>query len=207
MDPNNRPTKASETRRSFLASTSLTAAGVALGTSGIARAAHPFGDDTIRIGLIGSGGRGTQAVTQALNTSDKVKLVAIGDAFRDRIDRCLGDRNVRKYEAKIDLPEEKKFVGFDAYQKVIDSDVDLVLLATPPGFRPIHFEAAVNAGKHVFMEKPVAVDAPEFVGSWRQRRSPRPRAWVLALVCSGGTTRNTSKPCSEFKMAKLAMLD
>jgi myo-inositol 2-dehydrogenase / D-chiro-inositol 1-dehydrogenase len=143
-----------------MASTSLAAAGAALSTSGIVRAAHPFGDDTMRIGLIGSGGRGTQAVTQALSTSNNVKLVAIGDAFRDRIDRCLNDRSVRKLDAQIDIPEERKFVGFDAYQKVIDSDVDLVLLATPPGFRPIHFEAAVQAGKHVFMEKPVAVDAP-----------------------------------------------
>ena len=151
---------ATDSRRSFLATASLSAAAATLGTSGMVRAAHPFGDETIKIGLIGSGGRGTQAATQALQTSDKVKLVAVGDAFRNRIDRCLDDRSVRKLESKIDVPEERKFVGFDAYQQVIDSDVDLVILATPPGFRPIHFDAAVKAGKHVFMEKPVAVDAP-----------------------------------------------
>lgn len=151
-------------RRNFIAGSSIAAAGLALGASSIARAAHPFGDDTIRIGLVGSGGRGSQAVAQALSTSDNVKLVAVGDAFRNRIDGekdgCLNKRDVRKHSDKIDVPEERRFVGFDAYQKVIDSDVDLVILTTPPGFRPIHFEAAVNAGKHVFMEKPVAVDAP-----------------------------------------------
>lgn len=151
-------------RRQFLAGSSAAVAGAALASSSIAASAHPFGDDTIRIGLIGSGGRGTQAVAQALSTSDNVKLVAVGDAFRDRIDGetegVLNDRNVLKHSAKIDVPEERRFVGFDAYQNVIDSDVDLVILTTPPGFRPIHFEAAVNAGKHVFMEKPVAVDAP-----------------------------------------------
>lgn len=160
-DGNNEP-KAD--RRHFMAGSSLAAAGIALGASSIARAAHPFGDDTIRIGLVGSGGRGSQAVAQALNTSDNVKLVAVGDAFRNRIDGekegCLNKRDVLKHADKIDVPEERRFVGFDAYQKVIDSDVDLVILTTPPGFRPIHFEAAVNAGKHVFMEKPVAVDAP-----------------------------------------------
>ena len=163
MDSPQLPFSTSTNRRSFLAKTSAAGAATLLGTSGIVRAAHPFGDDTIRIGLIGSGGRGSQAVGQALSTSDNVKLVAVGDAFRDRIDGedgCLNKRDVRRHSAKIDVPEERRFVGFDAYQKVIDSDVDLVILTTPPGFRPQHFEAAVKAGKHVFMEKPVAVDAP-----------------------------------------------
>ena len=156
--------QSSTNRRQFLTQSSLTVAGATLtaglSTSGIVNAAHPVGDDTIRIGLIGTGGRGTQAVCQALSTEGNVKLVAVGDAFRNRIDGCLANRSVQKLSDRIDVPEERKFVGFDAYQKVIDSGVDMVLLATPPGFRPIHFEAAVNAGKHVFMEKPVAVDAP-----------------------------------------------
>ncbi len=150
-----------KSRRKFLAEGSVAVAGVALATSGgVVNAAHPFGDDTIKIGLVGCGGRGTQAVFQALSTEGSVKLVAVGDAFRDRIDRCLDNRDVQSRGDRIDVPEERKFVGFDAYQQVIDSGVDLVILTTPPGFRPIHFEAAVNAGKHVFMEKPVAVDAP-----------------------------------------------
>ena len=147
-------------RRTFLATTSLAAAGVALGTSGIVNAAHPFGDDVIKIGLIGCGGRGTQAAGQALSTSDNVKLVAAGDAFRDRLEGSLNSREIAGHGDRAKVPEENRFVGFDAYQKVIDSDVDLVILTTPPGFRPIHFEAAVKAGKHVFMEKPVAVDGP-----------------------------------------------
>ncbi|WP_425400515.1 Gfo/Idh/MocA family protein [Aeoliella sp.] len=158
--PNSTPANSGTDRRKFMAGTSLAAAGLALGASKIVGAAHPFGDETIRIGLIGTGGRGTQAVTQALRTSENVKLVAVADAFRNRIDGCMNDRSLKELSAQVDVPEERKFVGFDAYQKVIDSDVDMVLLTTPPGFRPMHFEAAVKAGKHVFMEKPVAVDAP-----------------------------------------------
>lgn len=160
MDPS---AKASSTnlsdRRAFIARTSL-AAGAVLAGSKIVGAAHPFGDDTIRIGLVGSGGRGSQAVVQALRTSPNVKLVAVGDAFADRIEGCLSQRDLQELSSQVDVPEERRFVGFDAYQQVIDSDIDLVILTTPPGFRPQHFEAAVKAGKHVFMEKPVAVDAP-----------------------------------------------
>lgn len=149
-------------RRSFLANSSAALAGVALASSSgsLVNAAHPGGDDTIRIGLIGCGGRGTQAVYQALSTEGKTKLVAVADAFRYRIDECLKDRHVASKGEQIDVPEERKFVGFDGYKQVMETDCDLVILTTPPGFRPIHFEAAVNAGKHVFMEKPVAVDAP-----------------------------------------------
>ncbi|QDU57696.1 Gfo/Idh/MocA family protein [Aeoliella mucimassa] len=147
-------------RRTFLASSSLAAAGLALGANGIVNAAHPFGDDVIKIGLVGCGGRGTQAAGQALSTGENVKLVAMGDAFSDRLEGSLNSRNIQDHGDKVDVPEERRFVGFDAYQKVIDSDIDLVILTTPPGFRPIHFEAAVKAGKHVFMEKPVAVDGP-----------------------------------------------
>src|SRR5690606_5072285 len=113
-----------------------------------------------KVGLIGCGGRGSQAAEQALSTEGKVKLVAIADAFRNRIDLAMNRREWQRLGDKIDVPEERKFVGFDAYKRVLETDCDLVILATPPGFRPIHFEAAVNAGKHVFMEKPVAVDAP-----------------------------------------------
>lgn len=151
-----------ESRRDFLQKTSIAAAGLtALGA--IPTNAFAGGDDTIRVGLIGCGGRGTGAAGQALSTEGKVKLVAMADAFEDRLEASL--KNLRKTmgadgQDRIDVDEDKKFTGFDAYQKVIDTGVDLVILATPPGFRPIHFEAAVAAGKHVFMEKPVATDAP-----------------------------------------------
>ncbi len=148
-------------RRQFISGTTAAIAGATiLGTSNFVHAgAHPFGDDEIKIGLIGCGGRGTGAADQALSTPGKTKLVAVGDAFRDRLDGCVGQIE-KRHSDKMDLPEERKFVGFDAYKNVIASGCDLVILATPPGFRPIHFEAAVNMGKHVFMEKPVAVDAP-----------------------------------------------
>jgi predicted dehydrogenase len=122
---------------------------------------HAAGGDMLRVGLIGCGGRGTGAASQALAADKNVKLVALADAFRDRLERSLA--TLRKDEAiagKLDVPEGRCFVGFDAYEKLIGSGVDVVLLCTPPHFRPAHLKAAVKAGKHVFAEKPVAVDAP-----------------------------------------------
>jgi predicted dehydrogenase len=122
---------------------------------------HGDNDDTIRIGLIGCGGRGTGAAAQALNADRNIKLVAMGDAFQDRLTSSLaGLRRDNAIASKIDVPAEKQFVGFDAFQQVINSGVDAVLLCTPPHFRPAHYEAAVRARKHVFVEKPVAVDGP-----------------------------------------------
>lgn len=152
--------KTSQSRRRFMKNSSLlmAGAGVAHGlVTNVANAAHPFGDDTIRIGLVGCGGRGTGAASQAMNTEGPTKLVAVADAFEDRLKGCL--RGLGDHADKLDVPPERQFVGFDGYKKVLECDIDLVILATPPGFRPMHFEAAVNAGKHVFMEKPVAVDA------------------------------------------------
>ncbi|RTL57469.1 MAG: Gfo/Idh/MocA family oxidoreductase [Sphingobacteriales bacterium] len=124
-------------------------------------------DDTIKIALIGCGGRGTGAAMQACLTKQNVKLVAMADAFRDRIDSCyksltaddISDWSGSKENIKnrIDVPEERKYVGFDAYKKAM-AHADVVILTTPPGFRPIHFEEAVNQGKQIFMEKPVATD-------------------------------------------------
>jgi len=122
-------------------------------------------DDTIRVGLIGCGGRGTGAAVQALNARDNVKLVAMADAFEDRLAQSFetisdGEREDRRdLTAQIDVPMDRRFVGFDAYKEVLPL-VDVVILTTPPGFRPIHFEAAIAANKQVFMEKPVATDAP-----------------------------------------------
>jgi len=123
-------------------------------------------DDTIKVALIGCGGRGTGAAQQALLSKQNVKLVAMADAFRDNLDRAYtrltAPENTRNnggvnIAERIDVPEERKFHGFDAYQKAI-ALADVVILATPPGFRPIHFEEAIKQGKHVFMEKPVATD-------------------------------------------------
>ncbi len=131
-------------------------------TLDITRSAHASVDDTIKVGLIGCGGRGTGAAGQALNADKGTKLVAIGDAFPDHIERSL--RNLRtQFESqpgKIDVPPDRCFTGFDAYKQVLGAGVDVVILTTPPHFRPIHLKAAVEAGKHIFCEKPVAVDAP-----------------------------------------------
>ncbi|MDG2381033.1 MAG: Gfo/Idh/MocA family oxidoreductase [Pirellulaceae bacterium] len=147
-------------RRSFIKNSSLFVAGGAVaGQLAFSRSAHAFGSDEIRIGLVGCGGRGTGAASQAMNTEGPTRLVAMGDAFSDRLQQSL--RGLKgQHSDKVDVPQDRQFVGFDAFKHVLDSDIDLVILATPPGFRPQHAEAAINANKHVFMEKPVAVDAP-----------------------------------------------
>lgn len=153
--------KGAASRRSFLKQSSLLVAGGAIAASQlqVAQAAHSFGSDTIKIGLVGCGGRGTQAAVQALNTTGgDVKLVAIADAFADRVQAAY--RGIKgRHSEKVDVPKERQFVGLEAYKDLLKTDVDLVILATPPGFRPLHFEACIAADKHVFMEKPVAVDA------------------------------------------------
>ena len=149
------------TRRDFLKSSAASAALLGAASLGITQGAWAAGSDVIRVGVIGCGGRGTGAARDAISSSEGVKIVALGDLFQDRLDgsynNLTGNADLKD---KVDIAKERCFVGFDAYQKVINSGVDMVILATPPGFRPIHFQAAIAAGKHVFMEKPVAVDAP-----------------------------------------------
>ncbi len=115
--------------------------------------------NALKVGLIGCGGRGTGAASQALKADDFAELTAVGDVYQERIDNCLTELT-KANAAKVKVETSKQFTGLDAYQKVIDSGVDVILLATPPGFRPTHIDAAIKAGKHVFCEKPVAVDAP-----------------------------------------------
>jgi predicted dehydrogenase len=148
-------------RRDFLKTSAAVVATATAGRLALAPNVHADGGDLLRVGLIGCGGRGTGAAAQALNADQNVKLVAMGDAFRDRLESSLA--TLRKDEAiagKIDVKPDHCFVGFDAYKQVIASSVDVVLLCAPPHFRPAHLKAAVEAGKHVFAEKPVAVDAP-----------------------------------------------
>ena len=148
-------------RRDFLKSSVASAALLTAGALPIGQGAWAAGSDVIKVGVIGCGGRGSGAARDCIASSQGVKIYALGDLFQDRLDGCYngltGDANLKD---KVDLSRERCFTGFSAYQKVIESGVDMVILATPPGFRPTHFEAAVKAGKHVFMEKPVAVDAP-----------------------------------------------
>ena len=146
-------------RRDILRASAIVA-GTALATSFIAKSAYAATGDTIKVGLIGCGGRGTGAANQALSTEGPVQLVAVADAFKDRADSAVKGLK-KKYEKtdRVKVSDENVFVGFDAYKKMIDSGVDLVIIATPPGFRSYHFEYAVQQGKNVFAEKPIATDA------------------------------------------------
>ena len=116
----------------------------------------PANNAKLKIGLLGCGGRGTGAASQALAADDNTILWAIGDVFDTQIPKALA--NLKRFEGRLEVPQERQFSGLDAFQKVIESGVDVVLLATPPGFRPQHMRAAIEAGKHVFAEKPMAVD-------------------------------------------------
>jgi myo-inositol 2-dehydrogenase/D-chiro-inositol 1-dehydrogenase len=143
-------------RREFIRTTSAATLGISLAP--LVSGAHAAGTDAIRIGLIGCGGRGTGAVTDAFKGAQGVKLVAMADAFPDRLESSLAQLK-KEHADKIDVGD-RRFTGFDAYRSVIESDANYIILATPPGFRPIHLEAAIAANKHVFTEKPVAVDGP-----------------------------------------------
>lgn len=152
------------TRRGFLGtSVSAATAGVAISadTLAIPAAAYAHGDDVLKVGLIGCGGRGTGAAKQALLADSNVQLTAMADLFEDRLQLSLKSLSaIDELSGKINVPTAHQFVGFDAYEKLLATDVDVVLLTTPPHFRPMQLKAAVAAGKHIFAEKPVAVDAP-----------------------------------------------
>ena len=150
------------TRRTFLVTSTGCALASTLGTSAAASVgsmAFGAGRAEIRVALVGCGGRGTGAVAQIFNAEGNTRLVAVADAFREKAEQALGHLTNHK-AASVDVPEERIFTGLDAYKRAIDSDCDLVVIATPPGFKPPQFEYAVRQGKHIFMEKPVATDAP-----------------------------------------------
>jgi len=147
-------------RRDFLQKASA-AAGAAFTVPYLAFPQKSFAanDGTLRVGLVGCGGRGSGAADQALKADKNVQLTAMGDLFPDRLQNSLKALKEAGKD-KVQVTPESSFTGLDAYQKVINSGVDVVLLATPPGFRPAHLKAAIDAGKHVFCEKPMAVDGP-----------------------------------------------
>ncbi len=151
------PTISLETasRRDFLKGSS--AAMVATGL--IVPLVHAGGTDTIKVGLVGCGGRGSGAAEQCLTADSNTKLVAMADAFADRLEDHLSTLKGLPVGPRIDVPKDRQYTGFDAYKNVIDQ-VDLVLLTTPPHFRPIHLAYAVEKGVHAFVEKPMAVDGP-----------------------------------------------
>ena len=162
---NSKPLSADEqSRRTFLKTTAAGAAAAGIASSlSIARSAHAAGQEVIKIAFIGCGGRGTGACRDALVAKGPNKLIVMADVFQDRLDTSLANlQRIDEIKDKIDVPKDRQFIGFDAYQKVLQSDADMVLLTTPPGFRPMMYEAAVKAGKHVFMEKPCCVDGPGY---------------------------------------------
>ncbi len=144
----------------------------------------------IKAGLIGCGGRGTGAAINFLDAGPNLQITALGDVFQDKIDNCRAEIKAQK---GVEIADENCFVGFDSYQKVIDSGVDIVLLCTPPHFRPAHVEAAVNARKHVFMEKPIAVDP---VGA-RSVMASAKKAEAIGLCMVSGTIRRVQKDYME----------
>jgi myo-inositol 2-dehydrogenase/D-chiro-inositol 1-dehydrogenase len=196
-------------RRTFLASASMAAVGT-IGASGLLNSCSSSGPSkkaeeklpelltkapdgkVLKAGLIGCGGRGTGAAVNFIDAGPNLQITALGDMFQDRLDQC---REQIKKQRNIEVADDKCFVGFDAYQKVIDSGVDLVLLCTPPHFRPAHMEAAVSAGKHIFMEKPCAVDP---VGA-RSVLVSVERAKEKGLCIVSGTIRRVQKDFMETR--------
>lgn len=150
------------TRRAFLKSSSTAALAGAIAAPHLltSKAQADTLEKVMRVGLIGCGGRGTGAAVQALKADGKVELFAVGDVFPNALSNSIKAVTAEAGAEKVKVKPENMFVGLDAYQKVIASGVDVVILATPPGFRPVHLRAAIEAGKHVFCEKPMATDAP-----------------------------------------------
>ncbi len=149
------------TRRTFIKNTSAAVAASTVLTTGLkpAQAYHHSVDETLKVGLVGCGGRGTSAVGNALKADENVMVTALADAFRDRLDSCAESLE-RLHGEKYQVDEDHKFVGFDCHEKIMETDIDVVLLCSPPHFRPAQMEAAVAARKQIFCEKPIATDAP-----------------------------------------------
>ena len=183
MDTQEAAKTAAVSRRDFLKTSATLTASAALLASG--NYAHAQGTGKILVGVVGCGGRGSGAAGDCARAgADTVEIVALGDLFQDRLNGSK-ERLRRDLAAQFKVTDDRCFTGFDAYQKVIGSGVDLVILATPPGFRPMHLKAAIEAGKHVFMEKPVAVD-PEGV---RSVIASSEQAGLKRLAIVAGTQR------------------
>ena len=177
-------------RRSFLKKSTAAGAGASTFTIIKPELVRGAGKETLKAGLVGCGGRGRAAIGDLLQGAENVDIVAMADIFEDQLEQGL--RRVRenpalaKHQARIKVDPEHRFVGFDAYKKLIASDVDIVMLCTPPGYRPMHFEAAVEANKHVFCEKPFGTDP---VGVRRFMEAARKSEQKKLTVMSGAQRR------------------
>lgn len=210
-------------RRDFISSAAIIGAGSIVGTSAVLASCaggsdklvplRPLSDfyipnlvdvavdgKPLRAGLIGCGGRGTGAATNFLDAGPNLQIVALGDVFQDRIDGC---RKTLKTKYNVDIPDNMCFTGFDNYKKVIAADIDVVILATPAAFRPTHFEAAIEAGKHVFMEKPGCVDPT----GYRSINATAKKAEAQGLCVVAGTHRRYQRSYVEsFKQIQSGMI-
>jgi predicted dehydrogenase len=146
-------------RRDFLKTSAIVGSAALAGSLSIARGAHAAGSDVIKVGLIGCGGRGSGAAANAMNAGKDVRLVAVADVFEERVKDAV-PRLKKMYPEQATVDEAHCFVGFDAYKKLIESDVDVVLIAVTSHFHPVFLKAAIDAGKHVFCEKPAGIDVP-----------------------------------------------
>lgn len=149
------------------------------------------GKEMLKAGLVGCGGRGTQAVIDMMQGTENTQLVAMGDIFEDQLEKSLGNvrkhKDYSKFADRINVEPDHHFVGFDAYKKILASDIDIVMLCTPPGYRPMHFEAAVEARKHVFCEKPFGTDP---VGVRRFMTAAKKSEELKLTVMSGAQRRH-----------------
>jgi myo-inositol 2-dehydrogenase / D-chiro-inositol 1-dehydrogenase len=159
MTDSNDVPSAPTTRREFLRASTVLAGTAMLGELPISRSAHAAGGDAIKIGLIGCGGRGTGAAVNAMNAGKDIRLVALADVFPDKVQAARQKLKANRPE-QVAVEDNKCFSGFDAYQQLIDSGVDVVLITPSSHFIPAHLQAAIQAGKHVFCEKPHGIDMP-----------------------------------------------
>lgn len=151
---------ADSSRREFIKASSAVAVGAGLAaTFGVIPAVHAQGSGAINVALIGCGGRGTAAAMNAMQADPDNRLTVMADMFPDQLERSKNSLT-KQLGQQMRVTEESAFTGVDAYKRVMESDVKVVILTTPPHFRPMHLKAAIDAGKHVFCEKPVAVDGP-----------------------------------------------
>src|SRR5437773_8267223 len=156
--------------------------------------------NAIKVGLVGCGGRGSGAASQALSADDYGELTAVADIEPANIAKCLDSlKNISKIANRVKVEDPKKHLGLDAYQKVLDSGIDVVLLATPPGFRPMHLAASVAANKHIFCEKPISTDAPGV--RWVLESSEQAKQKNLSLV-AGSCWRHNNAIADTFEQTE-----
>ncbi len=190
-------------RRSFLSRSGVAGAGVSAFTIIRPELVRGAGSEKLKAGLIGCGGRGTEAVSNLLSGNQNVELIAMGDIFEDRLEQSFRTLTQSPKHAgiagRMKVDPEHRFVGFDAFKKVIASDIDIVMLCTPPGYRPEHFEAAVNAKKHVFAEKPFGTDP---VGCRRFMAAAKKSEELKLTVKSGAQRRSQKEYVETWKKVK-----